>query len=67
MRAPHAGADRRMPNASRTDLEHLLREHRKQRDGATEEHREQVERDRTEQHGCPADERDPREHALEVG
>ena len=47
--APTAGALRRTPRPDRPGVQDALGEHRQQRDGAAEQHREQVEHDRAEQ------------------
>ena len=51
----------------RPDLEHVTGEHRQEGDRAAEEHGEQIERDRAEEHGRPPDEPDAAEDAREVG
>ena len=61
--APTAGALRRMPEPDRPDLEHVAGEERQQRDGAAEEDCDEVERDRAEQHGRPANEAQAGEQA----
>ena len=48
--APAAGAARRMPESLRADVENLIGEHREQRLGAAEQHGEEIERERREQH-----------------
>ena len=63
--APTAGAARRTARARRADLEDVLREDREQRDRAAEEHREEVERDRSEEHPRPTDQANAREHLAE--
>ena len=50
--------------AERADVQDRLREQRQQRDGAAEQHGEEVERDRAEEDRRPADESDPGEHAA---
>ena len=50
--------------ALRADVEDRAREHRQQRDGAAEQHGEQVERDRAQDHRRVADEADAGEQAL---
>ena len=53
------------PEAGRTDLEDVLREDRQERDGAAEEHREEIERDRAEQDVRPPNEANARHHLVE--
>ena len=62
--APAPGAARSQPSPAGTDLENVLREDRQQRDGAAEEHGEQVERDRGEEQRVVADEAEPGEHVV---
>ena len=65
--APAAGALRSTPETGRADVQDVPREHREQRDGSAEQHREEIERDRAEHHRCPADQPDAGEDALETG
>ena len=62
-------ADRRRraqePETGRPDLEDVLREDRQQRDGAAEEHGEEIERDRAEEDVRPTDEANAGEHLVE--
>ena len=64
-------ADRdRAPQHAETErpgVQDRLREERQQRDGAAEEHGEEVERDRAEDDRRRADQADPAEQALEAG
>ena len=55
------------PEAGRSHLENVLREDREQRDRAAEQHGEEVERDRAEQHLRPPNQADAREDLAEIG
>ena len=55
------------PKTRRPHLEDVLGEDREQRHRASEEHREEVERDGAEEHARPADQAHAREHLPEIG
>ena len=59
-----SGAEEAEPG--RADLEDVLREDRKERDCAAEEHREQVERDRAQKHVRAPDQANAREYLVEA-
>ena len=65
-RAPDGGRGAEHAETRRPDLEHVTGEHRQEGDRAAEEHGEEIERDRAEEHGRPPDESDAAEDAREV-
>ena len=64
--APTAGAERRSPSPRGPGAQDVAGVDGQERGGAAQQHREQVERHRAEQHGPAPDEGDAREHGGSV-